>query len=628
MAQLFVVITFFAWVVGLIGYGAAMFNLLGASREPASLRFTLFGAMGFLVLSSIGTIANYFVPLNPVFAAIVLAVGWFLFLLRWRVIKHGLTRSDWLLAGLFLLTCATLTLLDCHCNDTGIYHLQAINWLQRGPLVWGLARINPYLGLNFSWFTVSAIVQPPRQLVGGVFFLANPMLLFFFGVSLLLFLRQRPEPKFFASSIFILSAAIPLVRAPWRRFIFSPSPDLPAMLLVFLVLYLMIRWLEEGRKSREFFALLLIFASYGLTVKLSTAPLLAAPLVLAVAARLKAHKSEPLSLGVPLTSKAIVAAILLPWALRGLALSGGVFYPSGLLFFPNLPWAVSPEVGERMLGIIGEWTRHWSDPTLLRTSSGSWLIPWLVLFLKKESLLVLLAVTAVSLLGSKKGVPTGMSLLLPPFLVALAGVTFWFVTAPDPRLGYGFLFSTVSLLWIAGLFKGRQPVSPLFGQPRGARLRLIAQVILALGLVCGVIVVFSPADLSRVIVAWGISPSYRGTPSNLALLQHYALFSALVCLGLFLGISDAFAHNERLRTVVLAVLIAVHTGGVFVFYRHEIADLRNVPPPTVVRNKSPDGAVIYVGICWDAPLPCTPIYNPELEIQGMLQKLSAREMGR
>ena len=59
--------------------------------------------------------------------------------------------------------------------DTGLYHLQAVQWLTHGPLPKGLANLYECLGYNCSWFPLAAALETPL-LLGKSCFIVNAML--------------------------------------------------------------------------------------------------------------------------------------------------------------------------------------------------------------------------------------------------------------------------------------------------------------------------------------------------------------------------------------------------------------------------------------------------------------------
>jgi hypothetical protein len=57
--------------------------------------------------------------------------------------------------------------------------------------------------------------------------------------------------------------------------------------------------------------------------------------------------------------------------------------------------------------------------------------------------------TAPSMRRGDRGLAKISPIIIPAFICA-AGIAFWFIAAPDPRFGHGFLFSFVLLFFCQG----------------------------------------------------------------------------------------------------------------------------------------------------------------------------------
>ena len=86
MIQLFVIFSFVAWTIALLGIGS-FFNLFLSKyfkdfKVTPEIRLLYFGTLGFIIVSIIGTLFNFFIPLGQIFSTIILLVGLILFSAR------------------------------------------------------------------------------------------------------------------------------------------------------------------------------------------------------------------------------------------------------------------------------------------------------------------------------------------------------------------------------------------------------------------------------------------------------------------------------------------------------------------------------------------------------------------
>jgi hypothetical protein len=149
--------------------------------------------------------------------------------------------------------------------------------------------------------------------------------------------------------------------------------------------------------------------------------------------------------------------ILIPWAVRGLLLSGCIAYPFTIGCVTNLEWTIPLRVAEGEAAWIKSWARQPQLPPEVVLSSWDWFRPWVgrvlsnIAFQISIGLLLLGIGLVASTRLTRPSVRTDKDPFVPSFLVALGGMTFWFLSAPDPRFGKGYLFSLALLVLCFGL---------------------------------------------------------------------------------------------------------------------------------------------------------------------------------
>jgi hypothetical protein len=337
--------------------------------------------------------------------------------------------------------------------DTGLYHAQAIRWIEEYPVIPGLGNLHGRLAFNSMWFSANALfgfsflkLQPFHALNG--FFVSVFLFFCLQGLSNLI------KEQYHCSNI--LRAGIALTGLlVFKDQLSSPTPDIPAALLICLIFVYYVQFLENHDVvPGQLFSLLLCFlAAWAITIKLSALPL---AVFLAVIAGKEMARRRTLNLLLLVGS---VSFLVLPYFLRNIWLSGYLLYPFPGLDLFHFDWQVpaaaalaekrAVEAFARDPGSVlpqvkcaFSWVPLWFHQTV--TDYGSKLVR---IFLPG---LVILLDCLVNLITSKprKIDPreTGPDKVI--YLTAGAGLLFWFLTAPDPRFGMGFLIIAAVIIFI------------------------------------------------------------------------------------------------------------------------------------------------------------------------------------
>jgi len=333
--------------------------------------------------------------------------------------------------------------------DTGIYHAQAIKWIETYPAVPGLGNLHSRFAFDSSWlvanafFSFSFLGLRSFHVLPGAFLVM--VLIYLLGGTYRLLKGQ------ISITDVLKSLLIPLIFYTLRIQISSPGTDFPVQVWMWVVISLWLESIESktnevDRPIKAEEILIFVFSIFLVTVKLSSAPLLLLPLFIFV----RQIRRKPAN-GVKL---AVVALILwAPWFARNLILSGYWVYPAPFLvnLSPNWDWKIP------LNNVIGEarsiqaWARipgHDADQ-VLAMPLRSWLKEWFGNLTKNQKAVVLgailspilFAISALTLLRRK--IFSGSYTYL--YVVGYVGVIFWFYEAPDIRFGYGVLASTVLL---------------------------------------------------------------------------------------------------------------------------------------------------------------------------------------
>jgi len=339
-------------------------------------------------------------------------------------------------------------------SGTGLYHAQAIRWLEEFGIVTGLGNLHGRLAFSVAWFLPSALFGLSFAGLRSFHVLNGALLLLFFAFAIGGLEAWRAGERRPSSAVGVgLAFAGLILCGSWLS---SPTTDIPAAVLVWVAGLLYLQKLEHG--SLEVFdwraAAIVILAVYAVAVKLSVLPILVLPLALFASCR--AWRSRRAAL-IP----AIALIVLTPPVVQSVLTSGYPFYP-----FPKpeldlfgFDWKVPSELVVEDLSWIASWSRIPGQPyqEVLAMPLAEWLPIWSSQLPRTErvALLGVLALAPIFLgylgrrlaaLGSTRA---KLERLAGPFVLVATlylGVAFWFLTAPDPRFSWGFLILLAVLL--------------------------------------------------------------------------------------------------------------------------------------------------------------------------------------
>jgi len=420
------------WIPALLGLGSAARRLFVGDALPdgdeASLAVT--GFLGLLALSVAGTALHFFAPVGSAASGVAVALG-LVFLGRFgRSLTRNLVPLDVAVFGALLLALSVLASGPVRLHDTGLYHQPALSWFPAGPLPVGLANLHRRFGLNTAWFPAAAFLGLPG-IEGSSAPVASALVLFFFGTAVFRGLKSCVAGTPDASRLLLGLGALPLVVLALNEGVPSLSTDLPAAALTILSAHFLLR--SPGTPSERGAAVVLAF--FAVLVKLSALVFFVGTLLV----------TRTFAWGL-----AGAAAI---WGARGVALSGYLLYPFAMTRLTFLPWAAPEGLARDEIA----WARSWARLPGVRPedvlAGWGWLGPWIRQTgtrLSVLALLILLVSGLVALwLAARRPPPAGgesrRRRIRAVALIAILSTAYWFVSAPDPRFGFGALYVLAAL---------------------------------------------------------------------------------------------------------------------------------------------------------------------------------------
>ena len=328
--------------------------------------------------------------------------------------------------------------------DTTLYHASAIRWIEEYGVVPGLANLQSRYGYNSAEFAHNALYSfkwyTGRSLHCTTGFLAMVSAHLLYDKELFTGRRTIQSVDFVRIGLLYYLGML------FAQMV-SPASDYVANLLIFDILILMLGRVKDRTLPADHYVLISLLAIYGITVKVSLAPMV---LICLIPFVYYIIKKDVRSILFCIVSGLVIA---MPYFIRGYILSGWILYPSTLIKLGNPDWQVP--IGEAQYDAkeISMWGRgitdatKWSDVTLT-----NWIPSWFAALDTVEKVLITAVITSTVVLVAieirlglskiKGGLQRYNILLeLPIAWIMLLGVVTWFVGAPLVRYGLGFVLS-------------------------------------------------------------------------------------------------------------------------------------------------------------------------------------------
>ncbi len=423
-------------------------------------------------------------------------------------------------------------------DDTNLYHAQAIQWLNKYPAIFGLGNLHGRLAFNSSFFLPSALFSFSFLKV-QTFYVLNGYLCLLFVMTIVDYIRGRKTYALFFAALLWVCLHL------FRGWISSPTPDLAMALFIWFVFILLLKIIERKETHQFSFDYLVIVGLVltAVTIKISAGPGLLFLFYVSYFCRRAMALRHYVFLSVAFLF------VMAPWLIRNIILSGYLIYPLPSVDLFGFDWKIPIE------GAISEvdWIRSWAimpgrmPQAVLTLPFATWFATWFRVTAKFEKLIFVLSVISpIALLANAFFNFKRLRGDLPIYTIwgiSFTGFLFWFWSAPNFRLGYGFI--TVCALVTLLLFIGTTLL----------RSKILYYFIIAL------------------VFMFGTKAFLRG-------IRYYHVK----------GGNSALSHH------FLVLPERIKEG------------------PTEL--KTIKGLEVRVGLCYDAPVPCTPRLSNGLELRG------------
>lgn len=343
--------------------------------------------------------------------------------------------------------------------DSGLYHAQAIRWIEEYGVVPGLANLHCRLAYNSSAFVLTALYS--MRFLGGQSYhtVAGFM-------ALVLTVKGFDVVKVFYRKKVLVSDFVKVAMLFYITIIYaemmSPASDYFAMLFLFYVVLSWIELEEKQEKNITPFGMLCVLLAVNVSIKLSAAIMLllvGKPAVVLLREKRYGQIGLYLFLGI---------LAVFPYLARNVILSGWLVYPFPSIDLFSFDWKIPAGEAAYDGEEIKVYAKGMTEVWLKDTPISGWFPKWFQALKGLEKIWVISSATSVlagvaaALWGMIKRKKELYGLL---FLqgVLIAGYFFWQIGTPLVRYGYiyilAFPFFTVGV-WFTILL-GRKEKSYL-----------------------------------------------------------------------------------------------------------------------------------------------------------------------
>jgi hypothetical protein len=339
--------------------------------------------------------------------------------------------------------------------DTLAYHAQSVLWFQKYKAVPGIVHLRLELGFQSFWFASQAIFNPAGNRI-NFFFLGGCVVSWY-----LIFVIKKIDALFFKQHFITTESGnlkwgwlLLLIYSllSWtqvRLTTASASPDFIVSLLILAAIYIFYQSSSDRINKKSYFVLAAIFSCVAFITKLSSVAIILLPLITII--YFLFHKNFK---GAAFIS-VIAGIIIIPLFVRNFIASGYLFYPSSYPDFFSPDWKLKIADAHKLQQYISAYARYpvafdEADKNL-HLSFKEWIpVWWKHLVTADQILLCITGATGILNIIFFKSLLKKLNdkYFAVIFFIAFSGSLLWFIKAPDPRFGTGFLIALIYALYL------------------------------------------------------------------------------------------------------------------------------------------------------------------------------------
>jgi hypothetical protein len=433
---------FFSWLLAILAWSPIGLYLLKKLNTELLDRpvhnFIVATVVGAALNSAFIAILSFWIPIT---ITVSIAFALLNVILFNRIYRKAILQSASVIKGWskfysvgFLIFIAVAVMCSMHTslnNDSGLYYIQFMKWINHYPVVPGIANLHDRLGFNSHWHLLSAAFDANN--LGGFTNDLNGLLFILIGLGCFDSAARLNKKSSIYDAVWVL---FPLPFFLLLRFLTSSAPDLPSTLIPLLYFSLLLD--KKDKTSLPLIVTLIVFAA---TLKVMSIlhALVVIPLLFGVVKKGE-WKDVFISIG-------LVALICIPWLSRNVIQTGYLIFPMESIDLFHFNWKVPNELVTNTRKMVDIHARFGSyDLSNYGKLNGIWIPIWLTVQSKSILLLLtfatffspfLLANGLRCWLKKKKGVATFNVFIA---LTVIVSLLFWWKSGPNPRFIYGVLF--------------------------------------------------------------------------------------------------------------------------------------------------------------------------------------------
>jgi len=487
---------FILWTGALIGIGAGLFRLLKI-KPLGDHQIFEYGLTGFISIILIAGIINFFSAIWWLISVIIMTGGVIAFF-KLYPLKFLCKPHLWKYYATITLIFGTILIWFHPVHDTGGYHLVAINWIVSQFIPFGLANLYSRLGFNTTWFLTNACLDQLVFFFHRPLFITNGVLLFLYFSSIIAIFEKSIKTcqenshgyleklrlivsRMAVGDLFLILSIFPAIDIT-RRFVSTASPDMPVfffeIIIISISLNIITNKYSKDNKTHALF-LLLIIGLLTVTVKTSAIPILiliCGLFIIELFNELKSGKTgSELIQAIFIERKiylylCVIVTLIGIFVIRGVILSGNPVFPMPLPVQITFPWSVPSEISGKTLQDVVETARLYGSGDKSLLLHMNWLGHWVIELVKHTTSLIFVWLFAifgllVSYYYQKDKMFLKKSMIIQSFFIIIClvfSLLFWFNSAPDPRFGFGFLFSLPLVLLVFPVVSCQKPYPQWF----------------------------------------------------------------------------------------------------------------------------------------------------------------------
>lgn len=346
--------------------------------------------------------------------------------------------------------------------DSGLYHAQAIRWIEEYGVVPGLANLHCRLAYNSSAFVLTALYSMKFLVGQSLHTVAGFM-------ALVLAVKGLDVVKVFSRKKVLVSDFVKVAMLFYISIIYtemmSPASDYFAMLFLFYVILTWVELEEKKEKNITPYGLLCVLLAVNVAIKLSAAIMLL--LVIKPAAVLLKEKRY----GQIVFYLCMGILAIFPYLARNVILSGWLVYPFPAIDLFSFDWKIPAGEAAYDAEEIKVYAKGMTDVLLKDTPMYQWLPDWFSKLKGLEKVWVVSSVVSmaagilISVWGLVKRKTEIYGFLFLQWVLT-AGYLFWQIGTPLVRYGYIYIlvfpFFTIGL-WFVVLLGKKEKSYLLFG---------------------------------------------------------------------------------------------------------------------------------------------------------------------